>query len=187
MHSSIPRLRSLEFANNSSRPRGHFPLAPSRSSSGMQPGSDLPISNTSALAPFIVIASGGVMNRRIGTGTTGRKMSRREGGRLRRMESRRGMKGIVHDVGQILSWSGRRKRRERQRVIRGVHDGEQIKEPILIIGGSVMEIPPDPMGASKYNYYEGPLNSTSRFSYRIGADRAEEIIDAVRARIVRFI
>src|SRR6266850_40652 len=45
-------------------------------------------------------------------------------------------------------------------------------------------ISPNPMGTSNSNYHEGLLSSTSRFSYRIGADRAEEIVDAARARTV---
>jgi len=42
---------------------------------------------------------------------------------------------------------------------------------------------PIPRGTSNSNYHEGPLNSTSKFPYRIGADRAE---DTARARTVRF-
>jgi hypothetical protein len=39
---------------------------------------------------------------------------------------------------------------------------------------------------SNLDYHEGPLNSTSRFPHRTGADRAEEKVNAARARTVRF-
>jgi hypothetical protein len=47
--------------------------------------------------------------------------------------------------------------------------------------------PPNPMSTSNSSSHEGPLNSTSRFFYRIGADSAEETtVDAARARTARF-
>jgi hypothetical protein len=36
------------------------------------------------------------------------------------------------------------------------------------------------------NYHEGSLNSTSRLPYLFGADSAEEIVDAARARRARM-
>jgi hypothetical protein len=46
--------------------------------------------------------------------------------------------------------------------------------------------PNPPWGTSNSNYCKGSLNSTSRFPYRIGADRTDEIVDAARARTPRL-
>ena len=40
--------------------------------------------------------------------------------------------------------------------------------------------------SSNSNHHKGPKNSTSKFPYRIGADRAAEMVDAARARIPSF-
>jgi len=75
---------------------------------------------------------------------------------------------------------GKRKRRRLIVIVIGRERGG-------IIPVNVSFLRPPPMGTSNSNFHEGPLNSTSRFSYRIGADRAEETaVDAARARTVRF-
>jgi hypothetical protein len=37
------------------------------------------------------------------------------------------------------------------------------------------------------SYHEGPFDSTSTFPYRVGADSAEEKVNAMRTRTVRFL
>jgi hypothetical protein len=52
---------------------------------------------------------------------------------------------------------------------------------------SIFGPPSNPRGTNNSIYHEGSLDSTSRFPYRIGADKAQETIDdAASARTVRF-
>src|SRR6267142_1418084 len=69
----------------------------------------------------------------------------------------------------------------------GRSTGMNIIKPVNNTGTLLNFFPPHhPMGTSNSNDHEGSLNSTCRFSYQIGADRTEGIVDAARARMVRF-
>src|SRR6266850_1158580 len=134
------------------------------------------------------IGTGGMINR-IGTGTT------RDFGKILKGKMTGRRTGTIRDFGKILKGKMTGRSTVTIRDFRKILKGKMTWSSTGItrasrkkITGNPMvtetRISPNPMGTSNSNYHEGLLSSTSRFSYRIGADRAEEIVDAARARTV---
>src|SRR6266850_6745287 len=171
---------NCEFANGSLfSPRRTFPCH-SRSRRGTRPASDLPISRAHRLdllyplsaivmnAPRIarvnaMIASGMFNGIGIASGNGNGRIH--PGNGYHRI--------VTGGIGSIHWHEG---------TLIGIH-GRDITVTQMKAATSIP--PPNPRGTSNSNYHEAPLNSTTRFPYRIRADRAEET-DAARARTVRF-
>jgi hypothetical protein len=113
----------------------------------------------------------------------GRKVNIGMGGSCKRI------KGTISEYVITIRWGSRSSRDSSLRKMTGDLKGRRtgkstgmIIKPVKITGTSLS----NPTGTSNSNDHEGTLNSTCRFSYRIGTHRAEEIIDPARARTVRL-